>query len=162
MEIYLSFNKYKKKEEKKKIPKRKFIKEQQKGCSHACDSLWCNIPHADVLSSRLYDLWQRTEWVILPDCITCFSVSWTIRSSDGICVSIKPYLKIFCLFKNSLNSPKCPVGLQCDHIGAVQKWLNWNLIFFHLSHYGQIESPAAVLWPGPQSRPLFRLQFDSF
>lgn len=26
-----------------------------------------------------------------------------MKSSDGICVSIKPYLKIFCLFWNSLN-----------------------------------------------------------
>lgn len=42
---------------------------------------------------------------------------------------------------------------------VAQKWQNWNLIFFHLSHYGQIESPAAVLWPGPQSTPWFFFSF---
>lgn len=58
--------------------------------------------------------------------------------------------------------PQIPCWIAVWSLWALQKWLNWNLIFFHLSHYGQIESPAAVLWRGPQSRPLFRLQFDSF
>lgn len=58
--------------------------------------------------------------------------------------------------------PQIPCWIAVWSLWALQKWLNWNLIFFHLSHYGQIESPAAVLWRGPQSRPFFRLQFDSF
>lgn len=71
------------------------------------------------------------------------------------------YSKIF-VFKNFLPCPKIPCWIAVWSLWALQKCLNWNLIFFHLSHYEQIESPAAVLWRGPQSRPLFRLQFDSF
>lgn len=58
--------------------------------------------------------------------------------------------------------PQIPCWIAVWSLWALQKWLNWNLIFLHLSHYEQIESPAAVLWRCPQSRPLFRLQFDSF
>lgn len=88
----------KNKKKKKESKNRSQIKS---GCFLFFLSLHRNIPHADSWAafvtedrvgntSRLYHL---------------LSVSWTIRSSDGICVSIKPYLKIFCLFKNSLNSP---------------------------------------------------------
>lgn len=79
------------------------------------------------------------------------SVSWTIRGADGICVSSKPHLKIFCLLR-ILPTRQMSCCIAVWSRWAVQKWLNWNLIFFHLSHYGQIESPAAVLWPGIQSR----------
>lgn len=35
-------------------------------------SLWCNGLRAGTLSSSLGDLWQRTEWAVLPDYITYF------------------------------------------------------------------------------------------
>lgn len=86
-------------------------------------SLWCNGLRAGTLSSSQGDLWQD-RMGSTSRLYHLLSASWTIRSSDGICVSIKPYLKIFCLFKNSLNSPKCPVGLRCDHIGLCRNgWI---------------------------------------
>lgn len=64
---------------------------QYSPCGHAAiEAVWLVMEDRMGNPTRLYHL--------LP-------ASRTIKSSDGICVSIKPYLKIFCLFKNSLNSP---------------------------------------------------------
>lgn len=51
-------------------------------------------------------------------------MSWTIRISDGICVSIQPHLKIFCLFKNSLNSPNALSDCSVITLGCAENgWI---------------------------------------
>lgn len=126
-----------------------------------CFLFFCHYIVIFLMQTHGLHLWLRTEWVILPDYITYFQWAGQLGAVMGF-VWVSSHTWRYSVFLRILSTLQMPCRIAVWSHWAVQKWLNWNLIFFHLSHYGQIESPAAVLWPGPQSRPLFRLQFDSF
>lgn len=119
--------------------------------------LWCCgerlliQPHCRL---QLHDFWRWTEWVMLSDYITYFQWAEQLGALMGF-VWLPSHTWRYSVFLRNLSTRQMPCCIAVWSHWAVQKWLNWNLIFFHLSHYWQIESPAAVLCSGPQSRQLF-------